>query len=101
MKRNPSIRSPRNASGGGASAALDRLNKYFSISNMQTAGSQYWNILHAEDPDDLPDDAEGMQTLRTLGSNMAWMLKSAEAGRLAGLTTPAYEKRVKTNFVRR
>lgn len=86
---------------GGASAALDRLNKYFSISNMQIAGSQYWNILHAEDPGDVPEDAEGMQTLRTLGQNMAWMLKSVAAGRRDGLAKPAYEKRVKTNFVRR
>ena len=85
---------------GGASAALDRLNKYFGISNMPTVGSQYWNIVHGNTPDEVRQDLEGMQTLRSLGQNMAWLLKNRQAGEAAGVSGPAYEKRVHTNFIR-
>lgn len=83
----------------GASAAFDRLNKYFLISNMQVVGSQYWNQVHGFTPDDVRKDKEGLQTMRTLGENMAWLLKCIEAGKKAGVPFPAYEARVRTHFI--
>lgn len=65
---------------GGASAAFDRLNKYFTISQMPVVSSQYWNSVHGFEPDDVRKDLEGLQTMRTLGNNMAWLLKSIKAG---------------------
>ena len=85
---------------GGASAAFDRLNKYFTISNMPIVSSQYWNQVHGFTPDDVRQDLEGMQTMRTLGKNMAWLLKSIEAGRKAGIKTPELEEIQFTNFIR-
>ena len=85
---------------GGASAAFDRLNKYFGISNMHIVGSQYWNQVHGNSPDEVRRDEEGLQTMRTLAQNMAWLLKGVEAGREKGITTPGYEKKVNTNFIR-
>ncbi len=84
---------------GGASAAFDRLNKYFLISNMHVVGSQYWNQVHGFTPDDVRKDKEGLQTMRTLGENMAWLLKCIEAGKKAGVPFPAYEARVRTHFI--
>ena len=84
---------------GGASAAFDRLNKYFSISNMPIVTSQYWNQVHGNTPAQGKRNEEGMQTVRTLGENMAWLLKCIEAGRAAGVTYPAYEKKIMTNFI--
>ena len=66
---------------GGASAAFDRLNKYFTISSMPVVSSQYWNQVHGFMPEDVRKDGEGLQTMRTLGENMAWLLKCIEAGR--------------------
>ncbi len=60
---------------GGATAAFDRLNKYFSIMNMPIVSSQYWNIAYGHTPGQVTQDEEGMQTLRTLGRNMAWIIK--------------------------
>ncbi len=85
---------------GGASAAFDRLNKYFTISNMPIVSSQYWNQVHGFTPDDVRQDLEGLQTMRTLGENMAWLLKSIEAGRQAGVAAPMYEKKIATNYIR-
>ena len=85
---------------GGASAAFDRLNKYFTISNMHVASSQYWNQVHGNTPEQTLQDIEGMQTMRTLGQNIAWLIKSVEAGKAAGLAAPDYEKPIKTNFIR-
>lgn len=84
---------------GGASAAFDRLNKYFLISNMHVVGSQYWNQVHGFTPEDVRKDKEGLQTMRTLGENMAWMLKCIEAGRKAGVPFPVYEPRMRTHFI--
>jgi len=84
---------------GGASAAFDRLNKYFEISNMHTVGSQYWNQVHGFTPDDVKKDKEGMQTMRTLGENMAWLLKNIEAGKENGIVFPVYEPRQFTHFI--
>lgn len=85
---------------GGASAAFDQLNKYFTISNMPVVSSQYWNQVHGNTPEEVRKDAEGMQTMRTLGNNMAWLLKCIEAGAAVGITFPEREPAVKTNFIR-
>ncbi len=84
---------------GGASAAFERLNKYFLISNMNVVGSQYWNQVHGFTPDDVRKDKEGLQTMRTLGENMAWLLGCINAGRKAGVPLPFYEERVRTDFI--
>lgn len=73
---------------GGATAALDEINKYFSISNMPIVSSKYWNMVHGSKPEDVIRDEEGMQTMRTLGDNMAWLLKSIEAGKKSGVKLP-------------
>ena len=85
---------------GGASAAFDRLNKYFTISRMPVVSSQYWNAVHGNTPEEVRQDAEGMQIMRTLGDNMAWLLRCIEAGRAAGIAPPAVEPWIATNFVR-
>lgn len=85
---------------GGASAAFDQLNKYFSISQMPIATSTYWNQVHGNTPEEVRQDAEGMQTMRMLGENMAWLIRCIEAGRAAGVNPPEQEKRVATNFIR-
>jgi multimeric flavodoxin WrbA len=85
---------------GGAGSAFDRLNKYFTISNMPVVPSQYWNATHGTTPDETRQDAEGMQIMRTLGKNMAWLIKSVA---LAGKTLPLPEQeqpRQVTNFIR-
>ena len=75
---------------GGATAAFDVLNKYFSISNMPIVTSQYWNQIHGNTPEEALQDAEGLQTMRTLGENMAWLIKCIQAGRAAGVPEPVY-----------
>lgn len=85
---------------GGASATFDRLNKYFTISNMPIVSSQYWNQVHGNTPDEVRKDAEGLQTMRTLGENMAWLLQCIWAGREKGITLPEYEPKIATNFIR-
>lgn len=84
---------------GGASAAFDRLNKYFTISSMPVVSSQYWNATHGLTPDEVRQDLEGMQTMRTVGRNMAWLLKCIEAGKGA-VPYPETEERLMTNFIR-
>lgn len=85
---------------GGATAALDEVNKYFTISNMPIASSQYWNMVHGNTPEEVKKDEEGMQTMRTLGNNMAWLLKCIEAGKEAGIEQPKNEPIISTNFIR-
>ena len=85
---------------GGATATWDNLNKYFGMNNMFTVGSQYWNQVHGNNAEQVKQDLEGIQTMRTLGHNMAWMLKNIEAGRKAGVEFPQYETPVYTNFIR-
>ena len=79
---------------GGASATFEQLNQYFLICNMPVVSSQYWNSVHGWTPEDVGKDAEGMQTMRVLGENMAWMLKALE-----GKKVPDYEERLRTNFI--
>ena len=85
---------------GGASAAFDRLNKYFTISSMPIVSSSYWNSVHGNSPDEVRQDLEGLQVMRNLGTNMAWLLKCIEAGKEKGLECPVPERKVSTNFIR-
>jgi len=85
---------------GGATAAFEQLNKYFTISNMPIVSSQYWNMVHGNTPEEVRQDLEGMQIMRTLGKNMAWLLKSIQAGKEAGIALPKKEPRAVTNFIR-
>jgi multimeric flavodoxin WrbA len=85
---------------GGSTAAFEQLNKYFTISNMPIVSSQYWNMVHGNTPEEVKQDLEGMQTMRTLGKNMAWLLKSIQAGKESGVALPEKEARVITNFIR-
>lgn len=84
---------------GGSSSALDELNKYFGINNMPIITSQYWNMVHGTNPEEVKKDEEGMQTMRTLGKNMSWLLKSIEVAKENGVELPKYEKSIKTNFI--
>jgi multimeric flavodoxin WrbA len=84
----------------GTTAAFDQLNKYFTISEMPVISSQYWNMVHGNAPDQVKQDLEGLQIMRTLGRNMAWFLKCKDAAQKAGVPLPAREKYVSTNFVR-
>lgn len=85
---------------GGASAAFDQLNKYFTISNMPVVSSQYWNQVHGTNPEEVKQDLEGMQTMRILGNNMAWLLKAIEAGKKVGINIPEKEAKIATSFIR-
>lgn len=85
---------------GGATATFDQLNKYFTISNMHIVASQYWNNVHGNTPEEVNQDLEGMQTMRTLGKNMAWLLKCIQSGKDAGIQLPEKETKVVTNFIR-
>ena len=85
---------------GGASAAFDQINKYFTILNMPIVSSNYWNQVHGNTPDETRQDEEGMQTMRQLGRNMAWLLKSIAAGRENGVAMPDVEPKIKTNYIR-
>lgn len=85
---------------GGASASFDQLNKYFTINSMPVVSSQYWNQIHGNSPAEVEQDLEGLQTMRTLGKNMAWLLKCVELGKQAGITIPEQEAKIKTNYIR-
>ena len=85
---------------GGTTAAFDQLNKYFTIAQMPIVSSRYWNMVHGNTPEEVMQDEEGIAIMRTLGHNMAWLLKSIQAGRDAGLAPPVRESGVWTNFIR-
>lgn len=85
----------------GSTTALDQINKYFLISNMPVMGSAYWNMVYGNSGAELEEDLEGMMIMRTLARNMAWMLKSIEAGKKAGIPDPIPEKKTRTNFIRK
>ena len=84
---------------GGCSATFDELNKYFTISNMPIASSQYWNSIHDRNPGEAQMDEEGRQTMRTLARNMSFLMKSIQLGR-EQFGLPQQEDRIATNFVR-
>ena len=85
---------------GGCSASFDVLNKYYGICQMPVAGSTYWNMVHGCEPGEVKMDAEGMQTMRNLAKNLAWMMKCFEAGKVAGVPLPETERGNQTNFIR-
>ena len=85
---------------GGATATFEQINKYFTISNMPVVGSQYWNMVHGNKPEEVWQDKEGVQIMRILGHEMSWLLKSIEAGRKSGLSRPEPEEKIRTNFIR-
>ena len=96
MKVGAAVVSARRA---GCSATFDELNKYFTISGMPVVSSQYWNEVHGYTPEDVRKDEEGMQTMRVLGRNMAFLIKSITLGKEQyGL--PEKEPRIFTNFIR-
>ncbi len=85
---------------GGASAAFDQLVKYFTINCMPLISSTYWNSVHGNSPEEVLQDKEGIETMQILGRNMAWILKSIEAGKAAGIEKPDQQKTRKTSFIR-
>ena len=84
----------------GTTATFDQLNKYFTLVQMPIISSQYWNMVHGSKPEDVLKDEEGMQTMRTLGNNMTWLLKCIDAGKKSGIKEPINEKIIMTNFIR-
>ena len=84
----------------GTTATLDIINKYFTICEMPIVSSRYWNMVHGSTPDDVLKDEEGLWTMRTLGRNMAYLLKAIGAAKEAGIPTPKQEQGVFTNFIR-
>ena len=84
---------------GGTSATFDELNKFFTISGMPVASSQYWNSVHGAAPGEAAEDAEGLQTMRTLARNMAFLMKSIALGK-EKFGLPEKEAPARTNFIR-
>ena len=76
------------------------LNKYPTFAQQTLVTSRYWNMVHGSSPEDVLKDEEGVQIMRELGRNMAWLLKSIEAGKQAGVSQPVAEKKIYTNFIR-
>lgn len=85
---------------GGLTATMDRMNKYFTINQMPVVSSNYWNGVHGNTPEEVLQDEEGLQIMRILARNMAWMIKCIDAGKKAGIVTPSQEDKIKTNFIR-
>ena len=84
---------------GGATATFDEINKYFTISGMPVASSEYWNMVHGWDPGDVEGDPEGLRTVRVLAENMSFLMKSIALGK-EKYGMPYREPRVRTDFVR-
>lgn len=85
---------------GGASAAFDQLNKYFTINCMPVVSSNYWNQVHGNSPEEVLKDEEGIQTVQILANNMVWLLKCIELGNRNGVPFPEPPAKIKTNFIR-
>lgn len=84
----------------GTTAALDAVAKHFLVNEMPVVASNYWNMVHGNTPEEVRRDAEGMQIMRVLGKNMAWLLKCIRAGRAVGIGAPETESKIYTNFIR-
>lgn len=97
MKVGASVAVARRA---GTTATFDVLNKYFTISNMPVVSSQYWNVAHGAKPGEVLQDAEGMQTMRTLARNMTFLMKSIELGKKKFGLPKMEEGKQTTNFIR-
>lgn len=84
----------------GTTNAYDDINKYFGINHMPQVSSSYWNLVFGKTPEEVLEDKEGLQTMRNLGKNMAWLLKCIESGKNQGINAPTLENVVRTNFIR-
>lgn len=84
----------------GTTASIDAITKHFTINQMPVVSSNYWNMVHGNSPEDVKQDFEGLQIMRVLGENMAWLLKCIEAGKNTGIDYPQTEKKIWTNFIR-
>ncbi len=84
----------------GTTATFDIINKYFAISSMPIVTSNYWNNVHGSNGSQAELDLEGMQTMRVLGQNMAWLIKCIKCGEKNGVTLPVTEEKIKTNFIK-
>ncbi len=85
----------------GTTATIDIINKYFTINNMPVISSCYWNMVFGSNGEQAELDLEGMQTMRTLGENMAWIIKCIQAGKDAGVKLPKHENKIKTSFIKK
>ncbi len=83
----------------GTTASMDVVNKYFTICQMPVVSSTYWNAVHGNEPSEVMQDAEGLNTMQNIGHNMAWLLRCIELGRQNGINAPENQK-VSTNFIR-
>ncbi|NBH71654.1 flavodoxin family protein [Clostridiaceae bacterium] len=97
FKPGAAIASARRA---GTTASLDVLNKYFTINRMPMVSSNYWNMVHGNTPGEVRQDLEGLQIMRGIGQNMAWLVKCIQAGKDAGIGFPQTEGKIRTNFIR-
>lgn len=84
----------------GTTASLDQMHKYFSLMQMPIVTGRYWNAVHGMTPEEVREDREGMQNMRYLGRNMAWLLACLEAGKQASVALPEQEPVTFTNFIR-
>ena len=84
----------------GTTATLDVLQKYFSYHEMPVVSANYWNMVHGNTPAEVAQDEEGLQIMRSLGNNMAWLLSCIEAGKEKGITFPEREPVIRTNYIR-
>lgn len=84
----------------GTTASIDVLNKYFTFAEMPIVSSTYWNTIHGNSPDETIQDLEGIQIMRNLGLNMAWLLKCIEIGKENGIEIPLTDRSQRTNFIR-
>lgn len=98
LRRKPaaSVTSARRA---GTTATLDVINKYFMFSEMPIISSNYWNMVHGNNPDEVLRDEEGVQIMKNIGNNMSWILKCIEAGKNNGVNEPETVEKVFTNFI--
>ncbi|MDR3053283.1 MAG: flavodoxin family protein [Coriobacteriales bacterium] len=85
---------------GGTTVSLDQINKYFLVSQMPVVSSLYWPMVHGQTAEQVLQDTEGVQVAYQLGANMAWLLKSIQAGKQAGIVPVPLENRAWTNFIR-
>lgn len=84
----------------GTTASLDVINKYFTIRQMPIVASTYWNMVHGSKPEDVEKDTEGLQTMRNIGKNMAWLIKCINVGKDNGISVPVADSGERTNFIK-
>lgn len=85
---------------GGTTATLDAIVKHLTVTQMPVISSTYWNMVHGNTPEETKQDLEGMQTMRNLARNLAWIMKCIEAGKQTGINAPQAETSAWTNFIR-